>query len=72
MFDKNEFYFISYEKAKDCGYHQHILSSYKAEDKIKKPNEIILNAPNIIDDSYTLAYDEIIEPYELSLQDLIL
>ncbi|WP_283697537.1 hypothetical protein [Clostridium perfringens] len=72
MFDKHEFYFISYEKAKDFGYHQHLWSSYKAEDKINKPNEIILNVSNIINDSHTLVYGEIIEPYELSLQDLIL
>lgn len=71
MFDKNEFYFIYYEKEKDYCYHQHIWSSYKAEDKIKN-NEIILNVSNIIDDSNTIVYEDIIEPYELALQDLLL
>lgn len=70
IFDKNEFYFISYEKEKDF-YHQHIWSSYKAEDKIKN-NEIILNVSKIIDDSNTIVYGNIIEPYELSLKDLLL
>ncbi|HAT4218997.1 hypothetical protein JJB75_14555 [Clostridium perfringens] len=73
MFNKNEFYFISYEKTKDCSYHQHIWRNYKSEDKINSDNEILLNAPNIIDDnSNTLVYDDIIKPYELSLQDLLL
>ena len=72
IFDKHKFYFISYEKEKDYCYHQRIWSSYKAEDKINKPNEIILNVSNIIDDSNTIVYEDIIEPYELALQDLIL
>ena len=72
IFDKHKFYFISYEKEKDYCYNQHIWSSYKAEDKINKPNEIILNVSNIIDDSNTIVYEDIIEPYELALQDLIL
>lgn len=71
MFNKHEFYFISYEKAKDYCYHQHIWRSYKAEDKIKN-NEIILNVSNIIDESNTIVYEDTIEPYELALQDLIL
>lgn len=71
MFDKHEFYFISYEKTKDYCYHQHIWRSYKAEDKIKN-NEIILNVSNIIDESNTIVYEDTIEPYELALQDLIL
>ncbi|AMN30792.1 hypothetical protein [Clostridium perfringens] len=71
MFDKNEFYFISYEKEKDYCYHQHIWSSYKAEDKINN-NEIILNVSNIIDDNNTIVYKDIIEPYELALQNLLL
>ncbi|WP_283690397.1 hypothetical protein [Clostridium perfringens] len=72
MFDKHKFYFISYEKEKDYCYNQHLWSSYKSEDKINKPNEIILNVSNIIDDSNTIVYEDIIEPYELALQDLIL
>lgn len=73
IFDKNEFYFISHEKAKDCRYHQHIWRNYKVEGKTNNDNEIILNAPNITDDnSYTLVYGDIIEPYALSLNDLIL
>ncbi|MDZ4994418.1 hypothetical protein GNF80_15835 [Clostridium perfringens] len=72
MFDKNEFYFLSYEKNKDCGYHQHIWRNYKSEDKTNSNNDIILNAPNIIDNSCTFVYGEIINPYELALQDLLL
>lgn len=71
IFNKNEFYFASYEKTQDCEYHQHVWSSYKSEDKIKN-NEIILNVSNIIGDSNTIVYEDIIEPYELALQDLIL
>lgn len=71
MFDKHEFSFIYYEKREDCGYNRHSWSSYKSDDKINT-NEIILNVSNIIDESHTIVYGEIIEPCELSLQDLML
>ncbi|WP_195972417.1 hypothetical protein [Clostridium thermobutyricum] len=71
MFDKNEFYFISYEKAKDCGYYKHIWSSYKIEDEINNNNEILLNISSIDKDSNMIVYENIIEPYSLSLQDLL-
>ncbi|PWX25726.1 hypothetical protein CYK95_12625 [Clostridium perfringens] len=61
MFDKHEFYFISDEKAKDGGYRQHIWGNYRVEDKT-----------NIDDNSHTLVYENIIKPYALSLQDLLL
>ncbi|EPB8167296.1 hypothetical protein ACRTAK_002980 [Clostridium perfringens] len=40
------------------------------EDKIKN-NEIVLNVSNIIDDSNTIVYEDIIELHELALQNLI-
>lgn len=61
MFDKHEFYFISDEKAKDGGYRQHIWGNYRVEDKT-----------NIDNNSHTLVYENIIKPYALSLQDLLL
>lgn len=71
IIDKHEFSFISYEKREDFDYNRHSWSSYKSDDKINT-NEIILNVSKIIDDSNTIVYQDIIEPYELSLQDLML
>ncbi|WP_317312371.1 hypothetical protein [Clostridium thermobutyricum] len=71
MFDKNEFYFISYEKAENCGYYKHIWSSYKIEDEINNNNEILLNISSIDKDSNMIVYENIIEPYSLSLHDLL-
>lgn len=66
--DKNDFYFISYEKAKGLGYYKHIWSNCKSSNN---DNEIILNNPNILDDN-TLVYSDTITPYALATQDFLL
>lgn len=72
FFDKSEFYFMSYEKAKDCGGYQHIWRNYESKDKINNDNEILLNNPHRAGDSYTLIYDNVIEPYPQALSDFML
>ena len=71
MFDENKFYFISHEKSKELSYHQHIWKNYKSENETNNDNEIMLNVLSIDKDSNTIIYEDIVEPYSLSLQDLL-
>ncbi|EGT4141295.1 hypothetical protein EQY97_10175 [Clostridium perfringens] len=71
MFDENKFYFISHEKSKELSYHQHIWKNYKSENETNNDNEILLNVLSIDKDSNTIIYEDIVEPYSLSLQDLL-
>ena len=71
IFDENKFYFISHEKSKELSYHQHIWKNYKSENEINNDNEILLNVLSIDKDSNTIDYEDIVEPYSLSLQDLL-
>lgn len=69
-FDKNEFRFISYEKATNGGWWQHNWYSHKVEDDRMCDKDILLNAPHrVSDESYMLIYDDVIEPFPLSLSD---
>ncbi|WOC32348.1 MULTISPECIES: hypothetical protein [Caproicibacterium] len=73
MFDKNEFYFKSHEKAEGGGYYQHIWKNYELEKEVNNDNEILLNNPCKIDNSSnTLIYDDIIKPCSSLLQDILL
>ncbi|EPB9414603.1 hypothetical protein ACRTAI_002963 [Clostridium perfringens] len=71
IFDENKFYFISHEKSKELSYHQHIWKNYKSENETNNDNEILLNVLSIDKDSNTIIYEDIVEPYSLSLQDLL-
>lgn len=69
-FDKCEFDFMSHEKAED-GWHHHTWRNYEVESDRIGNNNVLLNPPRKIeDDSYTLIYDNIIEPYPATLSDL--
>lgn len=70
-FDKNEFYFVSHEKTENYGWYHHIWRSHEVENKERGSNDILLNSPRKVgDNSYTLLYDDIIEPFPLSLSEI--
>lgn len=68
-FDKNRFEFISYDKC-DGGWTQYYWYSHDTDNACK--NDIILNPPKRIDNILTVIYDDVITPYPLALNDLIL
>lgn len=45
LFDKNEFFFMSDEKAENVGWYQHVWRNHKTKDGIKGDNDIQLNVP---------------------------
>ena len=72
-FDESKFRFISHEKAEDSGWRQHNWYSYEVEKDRLCDYDILLNTPHRVSgDSYTLVYDNIIEPCPSPLLDLML
>jgi hypothetical protein len=72
-FDKNKFYFMSHAKAESEGWYRYIWRSHEDENDEKGSNDILLSSPRKVDDnSYTLLYDDIIEPCPSSLSELLL
>lgn len=70
-FDKNEFYFMSHEKANQC-WHQHVWRNYEVENW-KGYNDTLLSPPHGINgNSYTLLYSNTISPCPVALPDLLL
>ena len=72
-FDMNEIRFISYEETEDGGWWQHNWYNYEIEEERKGYGNTIMKAPHRIDEnSYTLIYEDIIEPCPSTLSELLL
>jgi hypothetical protein len=72
-FDENKFQFMSLEKLEDKGWHHHIWSSHEVENDGKSYKDVLMRTPRRVDDnSSTLIYEDIIEPFPATLSDLML
>lgn len=70
-FDEQKMKFISCEKIEDGGWLMHHWYNYDPGEDYRSDTNIILNTPRKVrDESYTLIYDEFIEPYPSTISDL--